>query len=89
MRLQVGHVHRFERRRTAISSEIANFSTATSGPLGALQRALERLGLRDGPREPVEDEALLGVGLVEAVHHHLDDDVVGHVLAAVHERLAP
>ena len=54
--------------------------------LGRLERPLQRLGLGDGPREPVEDESLVGVGLLQPVHHHRDDDVVRDVLAAIHVR---
>jgi hypothetical protein len=51
----------------------------------ALERPGQRLGLRDRAREPVEDEPLVGVGLGQAIHHHLDHHGIGHVLAAVHE----
>ena len=66
VRLQTGHVQRFESRRIAISSAIVNFNTASSG-LAALERALQRLRLRHGAREPVQDEPLLGVRLLEAI----------------------
>src|SRR5581483_7309553 len=39
---------------------------------GLGERPLERLGLRDRSREPVEDEALARVRLVQPREHHLD-----------------
>ena len=41
------------------------------------QHVVERLGLRDRARETVEDEAVLGVRLVDAVGDDRNDDVVG------------
>ena len=49
-----------------------------------LQEAGQRLGLRDRAREPVDDEALRGVGRGEALAHQVDDHVVGHQRPAVH-----
>src|SRR5438093_705915 len=51
----------------------------------------QRLRLRDRPREAVEDEALLGVRLLEPALRRRDHDVVGHELTRVHEclRLLP
>src|SRR3954453_12362979 len=51
------------------------------------QRVVERLGLLVRPREAVEQEAVGGVGLAQAVEDHGDDDLVRHELAAVHVRL--
>ena len=45
---------------------------------------VERLGLRLGAREAVEDEAVLGLVLVDALGDHADDHVVGDEVAAVH-----
>ena len=46
---------------------------------------VELLGLVLGAREAVEDEAVLDLGRVrEPLLDHLDDDVVGDELAAVH-----
>src|SRR5437667_9114311 len=48
----------------------------------------QRLRLRDRPREAVEDEALLGVRLLQPALRRPDDDVVGHELTRVHVRFA-
>ena len=45
---------------------------------------LQRFGLRDGPREAVEQEALGAIGLGDAFLDQGDDDVVGYQAAAVH-----
>ena len=42
---------------------------------------VERLRLRDGARESIDDEAFGGVWLAEAVANHADHDVVGDVMA--------
>src|SRR5439155_15084576 len=39
------------------------------------------------PREAVEDEAFLGVRLLQPALRRADDDVVGHELTRVHVRL--
>ena len=52
-----------------------------------LQDLAERTGLRRVAREPVEDEALLGVRVTEAVTHHADGDLVGDQVTRVHVAL--
>jgi hypothetical protein len=49
-----------------------------------VERGVERLGLGPCPREPVEDPAAGGVGLLETVEEHADDRVVRHELPAAH-----
>src|SRR3954468_14211374 len=49
-----------------------------------LQRLVERLGLLVGAREAVEQEAVAGVRVVQAVQDHADDDLVRDEIAAVH-----
>ena len=44
----------------------------------------ERLGLADRPREAVEDEAVGGLGPLDALADHPDDHLVGHEPALVH-----
>jgi hypothetical protein len=44
----------------------------------------ELLGLRDGPREAVEEEPDLRIGLGQAVLHHRHGDLVGDEVAGVH-----
>ena len=48
---------------------------------------VERLGLRDRAREAVEDEALPGVRLLDALGDDADHDVVGDELARLHDGL--
>src|SRR4051794_7694814 len=50
----------------------------------ALERLVERLRLLGRAREAVEQEAVRGVLVAEAIEDHADDHVVGHELAAVH-----
>jgi hypothetical protein len=49
-----------------------------------LQQTCERLGLGDGARKAVEDEA---PGAAQPLGHHPDDDIVGHQRALVHVTL--
>ena len=48
---------------------------------------LHRVGLRDGAREAVEQEAVGAVGLGDALLDQADDDVVADQAAAVHHLL--
>ena len=48
-------------------------------------RVAQRLGLRDGAREAVEQEAVGAVGPRDALLHQRDDDLVGDQLAAGHD----
>ena len=52
----------------------------------APEHRLERLGLADGAREAVEQDAALGVGLVEALLDELVDDVVRDEVAGLEDR---
>src|SRR5215208_5347523 len=49
-----------------------------------LHLGVERLGLRHGAWEAVEDEAVGGLLPLEAVRNHPDDHLVGHQVAAIH-----
>ncbi|MGX1250830.1 hypothetical protein RKD48_003341 [Streptomyces ambofaciens] len=49
-----------------------------------LEQLVQRLGLGDVPRETVQQEAALGVGLLHAVLRHGDRDLVRHEIAGVH-----
>ena len=51
------------------------------------QLGVKRDRLRGRAREAVEDEALLGVRILQALGDQADDDIVGHEVARVHERL--
>jgi hypothetical protein len=51
------------------------------------QRVAQLLGLGDGPREPVEQEPGLGVGLGQPVGDHGHRDRVGDEVTGVHVRL--
>ena len=51
------------------------------------QLLVERLGLLDRARKAVEDEAVLGVVLLQALGGHRDDQIVGHEVAGVHVAL--
>src|SRR5690606_31247194 len=51
----------------------------------ALEQRIKRLGLRDGAREAVEDEALAAIRLLDALGDHLDHQGVGHQLPLVHD----
>ena len=44
----------------------------------------ERLGLRDRPREAVEDEPVAGLRLLDPLRDHGDDQLVGDQVAGVH-----
>ena len=52
-----------------------------------LEHPVERDRLRDRARETIEDEAVPGVRLADAVGDDGYDDFVGHQLAAIHDRL--
>jgi hypothetical protein len=52
-----------------------------------LEHVAQDLGLRDVPREAVEQETVLRVVLREAVADHGDGDLVGHQVTTVHVRL--
>jgi hypothetical protein len=51
------------------------------------EHLVQRDGLRHRAREPVEQEAVGGVGFSEAVGDHVDGHLVGHELAGVHVAL--
>ena len=51
------------------------------------QHRAQRIGLRHGAREAVEDEAVLAVGLVDALGDDAVDDLVGNQVAAIHDLL--
>jgi len=51
------------------------------------QQLLERLGLRHGPGEAVQQEPGLGVVVLEPVGDHGDRHLVGDQVAPLHERL--
>ncbi len=74
-------------RLTSASSSTRNSITASSASPRSRQHAVERRGLRHGAREAVEDEALAGVGLLDALGDDADHDVVGHQAAARHDLL--
>ena len=81
-----------QEKRPAIRSTSAASSTAISTTRVELQAALgqhpvERLGLGDGAREAVKDEAVGGVRLTDALGDDAVDDVVGDELAPLHHRL--
>ena len=62
--------------------------SATSADLPwRAERRVERLRLLERAREAVEDDAVLGVRLLDALLEHADRHLVGHQLAAVHVRL--
>ena len=59
---------------------------ATTGTLPAFARgSVEPLGLGEGAGEAVEDVAVGGVGVGEAVGNHLVDEVVGDQDASAHK----
>ena len=51
------------------------------------EHGVQRDRLGHGSRESIEEDALGGVGLVEAALDHADHQVVGHQPAGVHDRL--
>ena len=73
-------------RRTSSASRAPSMSTTISG-VAAVHQAVERLGLRDRPRKPVEDEPVPRVRPVEPLPHDPDHHLVAHQLAALHDRL--
>ena len=52
------------------------------------QHGVKSHSLRGGTRETVQDDALLGVRLLDALLHQIDDQIIGNQLAGVHEALA-
>src|SRR5262249_9423047 len=55
-------------------------------PLGS-QHFIQRFGLGDRAREPIQDEAALGIGLVDALGNQPDHDVIRDELSRLHDRL--
>jgi hypothetical protein len=51
------------------------------------ERGLQGLGLREGARKPVQDEAAPRVALRDPLAHERHDQVVRHELALLHHRL--
>ena len=80
----LGQVRRPPSRRTTSSSGTSIRSAAVSSRPSSASFSLERLGLRLGAREAVEDEAVLGLVLVDPLGDHADDHLVGDEVAAVH-----
>ena len=68
------------------SSTFSSTTPSSSRPFSA-QHAVERLGLRHGAREAVEDEAVAGIRLVDAIGDDRNDDVVRDEIAPVHDVL--
>ena len=87
MRPVVGLMRRPETRRTISSSGTCDAERGGDRAPVLLERLVERLGLDDGAREAVEQEAVARVVLLEALDDDPDDHVVGHELAGVHEAL--
>ena len=56
-------------------------------PAELVQLAVEGLGLGDGPRKAVQDEAVFCVRLLQSLLDDVDHQVVRHQLAAVHVAL--
>ena len=48
------------------------------------QHMVQCFGLRGGPREAIQNDPVTGVGLIDALGDHADDNVVGHELARFH-----
>ena len=63
----------------ALSTSISITASSCQAALG--QHPVQRLGLRHGAREAVEDEAVGAVGLVDPLGHDPVDDLVGDQLA--------
>ena len=61
--------------------------TASSLRFFSLQHLVQGSSLRQGAREAVQDHAVLAVGLLDALGDDTDDDLVGHQLALLHDRL--
>src|SRR3984893_448088 len=53
----------------------------------ARQHFIERLRLRERPRKAVENKAVAGIRLADAVGDHVYDDAVGNELARIHDAL--
>ena len=51
------------------------------------QHGVKSHSLRGGTRETVQDDALLGVRLLDALLHQIDDQIIGNQLAGIHEAL--
>ena len=66
-----------------ISSGASISSAAVSRRPRLLELLGQRVGLRHGAREAVEQEAVVAL-LVDLVEDHRDHQVVGHELAVVH-----
>ena len=56
-----------------------------AAPLG--KKVIERVGLRGGPRETVEDDPLIGGSRRQTVADHVDRQIVGYVCARVEDAL--
>ena len=70
--------------RSTMTSSGTSISTTCSSRHA---RGLHRLGLRNGAREAVEEEAARAIGGLDALLHEADDDLVGDELAAIHDLL--
>ena len=70
--------------RSMMAASGTSISSTTSSYDG---RVLHRLGLRDGAREAVEQEAVGAIGLRDALLDQADDDVVADQAASVHHLL--
>ena len=77
-------VRRPPSRRTTSSSSTSISSTPVRPRPSSASFARERLGLRLGAREAVEDEAVGRLGGVDPLGDHADDHLVGDEVAAVH-----
>src|SRR3990172_2071162 len=51
------------------------------------KKGLKGLRLREGPREPIQDEPLLTVGCLQTFIDDLDHDLVRNELPLIHETL--
>ena len=51
-----------------------------------LEHGVQRVGLRHGAGEAVQDEAACAIWLADALAQHVDDDLIGHQVAGVHDR---
>ena len=80
----LAQVRRPPSRRTTSSSGTSISSAAVSSRPSSSELLVERLGLRLGAREAVEDEAVLGLRARRPLGDHADDHLVGDEVAAVH-----
>lgn len=87
-RVVLGVVHAAGGRMHATTGDTRHDLLVVDGDLDHMvdghAGVLQRFGLRDGPREAVEQEALGAIGLGDAFLDQGDDDVVGYQAAAVH-----